>query len=1268
MKVLIGKGIVIAAAAVSVNAGDLLKNGDFEQPMQAGKIPGWTISKEMSLQDVKQVKYDGYDCVLVETTTPTKSSGALSQRVEVKPNTKYVFTVYLKRDTFVYGTYVAANVLLSRKKVARNKKMFRSSSWRPVSIAFETGKGKSASVSIVVPNTGSWRITKGTKLWIRNASLCEISDSANISLKNIVPGRKYQVNLPESAPYYVWAKVFLPGTNKFTLSCGKDTRNFQGYTMGKWYWLRPVLPDFILRAGKRDLKLDIAGSGVKIKELLLTNDQFYRPPGATEFLKPVAGQSDGGLVPDKVDKAELKLKIDRKLPRGKWGVSQGVPFPKGALPKAENATIADRPCQLETISKWSDGSVRWLRVTTQASSSETVNLTYGSKVRSASLGASLVKPAGNGYQINNGTLKFIVKPDPRAIISGLHGNDIAVIFNKKVLTAKPVIKIEESGPVRAVLKITGKCNEAFSYVLRIYVYAGADNIELEHQLVNVGLKPAEVVDCGLRIAGKFKQAVFMPERKELNANVPAAITTLVKAPKSRANSFPYFVSAGKKELAKGKYGRGLIRTDSGLVVAVRDFWRNAPSEITVGAEDVTLMLYRGAILFDSGMSRTRSFMIGTSAKSQADRVFLARPLLVAAPEWYCNSRTFYAWPLSVAQADAPLYEGSVERTISSWMKREKDAMLKSGFKNMMYCGEFPYGRGDCNNLETALGEGVLTQYLRSGDRKYFDFAERIITHYADVDINHSKGEFRGRVLKHGPFIRKKQSHSTNGHSWYGGVSLYGQFSGRRSVLDMAQAVGKYHAEKIVHHQPTVFIHYWRRPAWQLMATLHAWTICNDDSLLAGAKKVVEVTRAQRDHIISLWPYMFSVGMKGLRMYYEITGDPGVRELYLQLADAYFYVRQQPDDTSFGEPPKSPGMLLGNYPNDRSCCFFNFAAHADWIAKRVKYVPLTGTDMDLQLQYSINDPTFLWGSADLLRAMRQDKVPLAEIGAMTPALLTHLAEPDSPAKGISGPMVVFQVNDPDDKPFYMTLYSAPYKAYKYSHKTDCVSLLYAPNGKLLKADHFSTFGMNQYKFKIPKDGQRGVYTLLVSIRNPWRWTIEDLPFKLKAGKHTLKVAPRYDRLLVDTLCFAPTGKFDPDSPANIMIEAESGKGQGYEKHKNPSARGKYAVRKISGNQPLSYTFNIPKDGTWYLYGRLYKGAPDLMEVTVDNLKPVYCRQTHDMTSNSYTSWLLNSSLGEKSIIPTWGQGNSAYRKIPMFYSRQLKPSPAFANAAEYLMTH
>ncbi len=1234
-----------------------------------GKVSGWTISRELSEQKIDVVEMDGSPCVQMETVKPTKQPGMLSRQFAVKPNRKYVFTVYLKRDSFVFGTSVSVNVPQADGESRINEKSFRSEHWEPISIPFESGSGTVATANIIIPNIGVRRITMGRKLWVRDASLSEIDTSKNLVFKGLTSGEnRLTVDIPVTAPYYVWAHVYLPGDNHFSLQCGGEQRTFRGYTLGQWYWVRPVLPDFILKTGKRELVFTVDGNGAKVDELLLTADQFFRPSGATELLPPRPGGLPGNIPAVKVEQAEISLGPDRELPPGQWGISQGVPFPKGALPEAANARIADRPFQAQSLSRWSDGSVRWLLVSTLVSNGEKLRLEYGTEVKNVHPSTTALrvdKRPDGGCSIVTGKIRFDIVPDPNALIRFADGNAVTVLWKNAALAKTPAITVEETGPVRAVVKITGTCDGSFGYIMRCTAYAGAETIELEHQLVNYGLKAMDAQDCGLRINGTFKQAHFMPSDQEVIRPVPAEMSTLVRAAGKDANTFPFSITSPGQKPVSGKRARGLVRLDSGLLIAVRDFWRNSPGEIKVEADRAVVNLYPRKIVFDSGMSRTRRLLIGKSANNAPADVFLAHPLLLASPEWYCDSRAFFAWPLSVGAANAPLYENSVRRTIDFWVQREEVVMKKPFYENMLFCGEFPNGPTSCNNLETALGEGVMTQFFRSGRRDYFDFAERIISHFADVDISHTNGEFKGRILVHGPFIRKKMRHTANGHSWYGGASLYGLFAGDRSILDMARAVGQYHARMIPPQEPKTFIHYWRQPAWQLMAILHAWTVCGDNELLPAARRLVELTRCQQDHIVTLWPYMFAVGMRSIRMYYEITGDPTVRELYLQLADAYMYLRQRPEDTSFGEPAKSPGMLLGNYPNDRSCCFFNVAANADWLADRTEYVPVAATDMDLQLQYGISDPTFLWGSADLLRAMRQDKLELADRGAMTPTVQMNAFGAVTPEGKLPFPATVFQVNDVEDRAFSLTLYSMPEPAYKYSHKADCVARLYAPDGKLLKTDSFTTHGMNQYKFDVPADGQRGIYTLVVVLKNPWHWTLDYLPLQLTAGRHVLEVEPRFNQVALDRFCFAPAGKFDPNSAANIMIEAESAPlPQGYVREDNRYASGTAAVRKAGAKRPLVYEFKVPKTGTYLFRAGIYRGATkNSLEISVDGSPKIDCGQTHDMAANPYTCWMLGSSLGADSIIPTWKESASPYETFPVPGAENFDSSPAFAHAAK-----
>jgi hypothetical protein len=232
-------------------------------------------------------------------------------------------------------------------------------------------------------------------------------------------------------------------------------------------------------------------------------------------------------------------------------------------------------------------------------------------------------------------------------------------------------------------------------------------------------------------------------------------------------------------------------------------------------------------------------------------------------------------------------------------------------------------------------------------------------------------------------------------------------------------------------------------------------------------------------------------------------------------------------------------------------------------------------------------------------------------------------------------------------------------------------LYAPDGKLIKAEKFKTYGLTQRSFAVKKDGMTGTYTLIIMLKNPWLWTLQYLPFKLDAGKHALSVVSRYDRMLADKFCFAPMGKFNPVSGEEppreaIFIEAESGNiPDNYLVLSEKSASGGKAIRKLKGKTPVNYEFEVSESGDYCFYSKIFKGAADLLQISVDGGKPVVCSQTHDMTANSFTSWALSSSLGEKSIIPTWRYGRTKYNSSPIFNSMALKPSPAFANAVKYV---
>ncbi|MGE5532035.1 MAG: hypothetical protein ACM3VW_07980, partial [Bacteroidota bacterium] len=642
-------------------------------------------------------------------------------------------------------------------------------------------------------------------------------------------------------------------------------------------------------------------------------------------------------------------------------------------------------------------------------------------------------------------------------------------------------------------------------------------------------------------------------------------------------------------------------------------------------------------------------------------VFAQRPLLLAAPQWYCDSGALNARPAPRREGTFEGYERSVDLTLADWIRRHQDSLYKAGSGGMLNYGCGTYSDGGLN-METALDEGAMVQFFRTGRRDYFDFAELMIGHYTDIDLCHA-GPNAGLLFVHGAHSRKSSEAARdgiNGHSWYNGVTQYACFTGARRILDTAPLVGQYYATYPFPKQPN--IHYWRQIGWKCMDLVQAYQVTGDVRHLEAALEDVKIHEYQRDHLITLWPYMYSTGMKALRMYLENTQDPEARELYLQLSDGFVHLRERPDDTVNGEWPKAPGMLLGNFPNDRSCLFYNEPAYASWLSGDPRQMKLAADDLNWQLIFGLNDPTLLCGSADLIRAMQEAKIEEPRVRTSLPAvLMTPWTEGSQNLPQFDRPTIVFQVNEAQDQPFELVLFKSSFRKYTDDYRGKAV--LYAPDGKQVGERSVDTRGLNKFSFPVAADGQTGLYTLVVSLSDHWRWTLAQIDLDLKAGKHTLGLKPRYDRIFLDKLCIAKAGEFFPtlmDKPTAdaVMIEAEAGPlPADFVLVKDGLASGGVCVRATKGDSGsiLQRDFEVPADGTYRLFARMWKPYSDLINVTVDGKGAYVLQGVHDMDNNTFPVWSLGCSLGEQSISRYWLAEPT--RNIAQYSAAQIKPVPA-----------
>lgn len=1291
----VAMALLTVLLAFPLLAENLLTNGEFRLDAD-GALPGWKINAEMQAQALHQRVDAGRPCLEILTTSATPKMGMLAQRVPVTPGKSYALTLMARRDSFVYGTNVAVSFYVNGKE-QREKQMksFRSSSWEPLTLVFHNAAAEAAEIRILNPNTSSWRITRGRRLFLASASLTEINPADNLVFDRLQPGlNRIAAAVRSPGEYYLWLRADVTADSAYRIKTPAGAWSFQGYTPGPNRWIRPVLPEFLLPAGNQELELTVSGTSA-VHQLLLTMDPFFEPEGTQPFLEPgpelpstrpdPAREVASGVLP-------LTLSTAAPMPGGRRGLTQGIPFPKGVLRNPALAHIADRPAQTGSLATWADGSVKWLQVSTLAAEGETLELLYGPKRPAAPPARPpLLTATPDGIRIDTGRLQAFIPADGNALLQEMVAGgrglpSVRLQLNGALPQGRPEISLDDNGPVRGEVKIRGTFAgvPGFAYAVRIVAYAGADSLELEPVLRLASGTQGQVDDFSLLLSGTglhggsrlHSFAGGQPQWQPL-PDGPWQLEAAVKSPEARQNDFPYVITDRRGQVVSSGHespGALTLGDASGVVLAVRDFWQNAPKAVQAGGETLTLRLISGHVDFYAGMARTHHLLLGLSGQAADAEAFLARPLLLAPAAWTCASGALHSQPLATDEANWPLYEKSVASTIDFWQKRVERSLRDPQFhKNLLFHGETGYSTGS-NNLETALDEGLILQFLRSGRRDWFAFAETCIGHFADVDIDHSDSRAAGHIYIHGPFERTSTKHGANGHSWFNGTLVYGFLTASRRILEIADQVGRYHSRELPPWPPQTLIHYWRQPAWQMMGCIQGWDATGNWDYVRGAKAIVAVTRAQRDHIVSLWPYMYAVGIRALREYFETTGDPEARELYLQLFDGYVRMRQRPNDTSFGEHLKESGMFLGNYPNDRSCCFYDEASQADRLAGRHLYAPLLGADLTIQLEYGVNDPTFLWGSADLLRGMRDSGMPFSSRpSAGVDVALTPVTVPDSPLAVFACPVAAFQFTEKEDQDFSVLMYNRPYR--KYSGLYRGRAIVAAPDGTLSGSCPIRTDGFRNAIIKVPRDGQTGLYTVFIALQDYWRWTIEEIRLELRQGENTIALHPRYDRILIDAVCVAKPNSFNPFAayqagavPDGVrIIEAETAAiTPGYLVFSDLQAGQQQAVRKAGAREPLQLKVDVPEAGTYEFFARIWKGGPDLIEVSANGGTPVNCAQVHDMDNNDYTFWSVTTTLADTPVT-TAAATEASFKNMTAVFTdgSNLQPAPGFQTAWSYL---
>ncbi|MHB8901656.1 MAG: exo-rhamnogalacturonan lyase family protein [Thermoguttaceae bacterium] len=664
----------------------------------------------------------------------------------------------------------------------------------------------------------------------------------------------------------------------------------------------------------------------------------------------------GGSVP-------LGVEEPSGVARCQWPVTSGVPLAAGQLRDASQTTLLTAqgepvPLQTEILARWPDGSVRWLlldfQVDLAAKEKKRFELRYGPGTAPA--------PVPNPIRVDRSKGEIALNTGPLRLGKGVwldvdgdgsfsSSEQLADHRPSFVLTdadgtqftdSTPEVALEQSGPIRACLRLSGEFasgdKKLFRYVARIHAYRGQPWVRVCHTFIN---------DCPDSLMTKIRslELVVRPSWR------PDAAAKVVLDGKAGAGGRLLQVDERQYQLdgqQAGQRGCGWAAISSvkaGMAIGLREFWQNWPKSVEARPEELRIGLcptfpaglydghplmeenklyyaLRGGVhTFKVGVARTHemwaNFFTGQAESAKLAEFFHAAedPLLATAePRYISATRAMGDFP-PTDPADPDKFCG-----YDAWLSRALDAHLVRRDKDreygMLNYGDW-YGERTVNwgNLEYDLQHGLLLQYVRTGDRKFFLRGEEAARHHIDVDVvhatnghlknpwgeqpqvgdiwlhacNHTGGYYENAPL---PVDRTYQmGHSTNfGHVWVAGDLEYYYLTGDRRALDVSIEI----ADAMARHCPTSYGTHIRNLGWPMVLLLAAYEATGDKSYLEATDKEWEVLKKniewEQGWVVKLAsdhcahgdrrcygnvPFMEGLTLSALARYHRFTRNPEV---------------------------------------------------------------------------------------------------------------------------------------------------------------------------------------------------------------------------------------------------------------------------------------------------------------------------------------------------------------------------------------------------------
>lgn len=556
----------------------------------------------------------------------------------------------------------------------------------------------------------------------------------------------------------------------------------------------------------------------------------------SSFLVPAALYAESSTAEPMVNVAE-----DLGVKRQGWPITFGFPAPRGLLTGAGDLYLEDPvsaqklPVQVRELSRWPDGSMRWLLLDAQLDLAPHQKRSFRVRHEKPPEAKSALRIADNAdaVEVDTGPLCFLVPKQRLALLDDIRlegkpvGGGAVTSFLRVSDAPRPATKppksvqVVEQGPLRARVEIRGDYADGFQYIIRIDAFAGQPFVRVLHTFEYHGDQPYTAIrqlaiDIPLELGADASYKAGLVEAPPLQGAVAEAGAELVQIDNVTLRQ-------GRESLARrGSGWVDLSDGNRGVVVAARYFWQEYPQAFSFRRSGLTYDMWSRRAqpaVVGMGAAKTHELIIGFHGASgfpAAEMNAFIVPLIAKLdPQWVRDSD---ALPQAIAPAngtrgflqsltkshdryrvtnDKEEWDDSVHVTCAAGARQVR----RHGAYGMWNWGDWNFpGYHDSVKGCDAWGnhEYDTTQVLALGfaateDRAFYDGMVAAARHFMDVDSIHyqrAHPDFVGMNHPKNPLHFTFEMGGVDlGHTWNEGLLSYyyltGDERGREAALGIA---------------------------------------------------------------------------------------------------------------------------------------------------------------------------------------------------------------------------------------------------------------------------------------------------------------------------------------------------------------------------------------------------------------------------------------------------------------------------------------------------